>query len=689
MKKQLQMKGAMALFVGLAMGFSATAQTPNNSDRKDPTTQKANEKAYFEDSNLKKSTLPVVVNPSTFAKDAVLWSEDFASGFTGGTNGTWTTSGINANYVEYDLDGPDNLIPNGWGPLPSPTASNGFAIFDFYNRFPDPNGFATSPAEAKLTSPVINLGAGTTDAQIDLYMQLYNCCHATEKNMTIDISTDGGLTFPNSIVANADFDRNDRHWNLGLGYHFRWKISDYIVADPTNVVIRFNWTSTNADLNGQFDNTYFWMIDDITISDVPDHSLEFSALGSGAPAHDVIFDGDGANTKHGIMALGQATTIGMDGNIVNYGTVTQTNVKLKVDIEDDNGTTVTTLTSATGGTIAENDTLDFNTAFTSQTWTPSAAGVYNLIYSATSDSSNVPGFELQIDTFTLVVTNNTLHSMDWNAFSNNHGTNELGDDGSALASRLYFPNANVGAPSNHIYLEELDIRFSTQSTAGGEVLIEIQDTSIDLTAGFNNAPLFSKTFDVTAAMVGGTGTFDLRDSVWNPWKGIYEKFGRKLDANNSYYMVAYLFSNGGNSPVQIANDQTFPQPSLAAIMFNVADNRWYVGYTDNNLDFNAPWLRARFADTPDANIGLEEDKLVEFEVYPNPVTGNDFAIQITEGGTYSLELVNLSGQLIQSSEINVNGSEVSKVDVSTLAKGVYVLNVKGEKLTKSVKLTIK
>ena len=62
------MKGAMALFVGLAMGFSATAQTPNNSDRKDPTTQKANEKAYFEDSNLKKSTLPVVVNPALLLK---------------------------------------------------------------------------------------------------------------------------------------------------------------------------------------------------------------------------------------------------------------------------------------------------------------------------------------------------------------------------------------------------------------------------------------------------------------------------------------------------------------------------------------------------------------------------------------------------------------------------------------------
>ncbi len=688
MKKQLQMKGATALFVGLVMGFTATAQTQTNSDKKDPSTELGKKEAYIENNNLKKSTLPVVINPNTSSKDAVLWSEDFASGFAASTNGAWTTSGVNANFVEYDTDGPDNLIPNGWGPLPSPTAGNGFAIFDFYDRFPDaPGTFASTPAEAKLTSPVINLGAGTTDAQIDLYMQLYNCCHATEKNMTIDISTDGGLTFPNSIVANADFGRNDRHWNLGLGYHFRWKISNYIVADPTNVVIRFNWTSTSPDANAQYDNTYFWMIDDITISDVPDHSLEFTELGSGAPAHDIIFDGDGANSKMGIMALGQATSIGMDANIVNYGTVTQTNVKLQVNIEDDNGTNITTLTSATGGTIAENDTLDFNTLFTSQTWTPTAAGSYNFIYSMTSDSSGVAGFEAQLDTFTLNVTNNTLHSIDWNAFSNNIGTEELGDDGSGLASRLYFPNPNVDT-TDYIYLENLDIRFSTQSDAGGEVLVEIQDTSIDLATSFNNAPLFSGTFDVTTAMVGGTGTFDLRDSVWNAWLGEYELFGRELDANNSYYMVAYLFSNGGASPVQIANDQTFTQPSLSGIMFNVDDNRWYVGYT-TGLDMNAPWLRARFAENPDANIGLEEAKSNEYNVYPNPVLGNDFSLQIAEEGNYTLELVNLTGQLVQTSNIHTERNEVKKVDVSSLAKGVYVLNIKGDNLTESVKITVK
>lgn len=689
MKKQLQLKGAIALFIGLSLSLTSVAQTNTNSNLKDPASEKGKEQPYYENTNSRVSTLPIVLNPKTSGKEAVLWTEDFANGFTNSTNGAWTTGGTNANFVEYDTDGPDNLLQFGWGPLPSPSAANGFAIFDFYDRFPDPNGFATSPADATLTSPVIDLGVGTTDAQITMFMQLYNCCHATEKNMKIEISTDGGSTFPNEIIANADFDRNERHWNLGLGYEFRWKISDYIVDDPTNVVLRFSWVSTTADANGQYDNTYFWMIDDIEISNVPPHSLEFVALPNGAPAHDVIFGGDGANSKHGIMADGQSTNIGMDGNILNYGTITQTDVKLEVKILDDQDNVVTTLTSATGGTIAEDDTLDFNTAFTSGTFDPTVPGpgVYRFIYSATSDSSGVAGFEVQSDTFTFVNTDNTLHSIDWNAFSNNHGTNELGDDGSAMASRLFFPNPNLDT-NNFVYLESIDVRFSTQSTAGGEVLMEIQDTSIDLTTGFNNGPLFSKTFDVTNAMVGSTGTFDIRDSVWNAWTQTYDKFGHELDANNSYYIVAYLFSNAGASPVQLANDQTFPQPSFASIMYDVAQARWFTGYL-NSLTFNAPWLRARIADTPPANIGLNENTAFDFDVYPNPVLGSEVNVQLSEGGAYSLELVNTVGQLVKTQDINVNGNETTTINVSDLAKGVYVLNIKGGNVSESVKITIK
>lgn len=689
MKKQLQMKGAAALLVGISLSFTGIAQTNTNSNTLDASTLPAKRQAHLDPNTSRVSILPLVKNPKTNGAEAVLWTEDFANGFAASTNGAWTTGGVNANFVEYDTDGPDNLVAlnNGWGPLPSPTAGNGFAIFDFYDRFPDaPGTFASTAAEASLTSPVINLGAGTTDAQIDLYMQLFHCCHATDKNMTIQISTDGGLTFPNEIVANAAFDRNERHWTMGLGYHFRWKISSAIVADPTNVVIRFDWTSVNPDVNAQFDNTYFWMIDDITISNVPDHSIEFTETSNGAPAHDIIFDGDGGNSKHGIMALGQSTPIGFDANVVNYGTVTQTDVKLQIEIFDDNNTLLQTLTSANGGTIAENDTLDFNTLFSSTTWTPSAAGIYNFVYTVTSDSSNVPGFEVQSDTFTMVSTNNTLHSIDWGAFSNNVGTEELGDDGSALASRLYYPNPNVLANTNHIYLENVDIRFSTASAAGGEMLFQIQDTSIDLNTGFNLAPMFSETYDVTAAMVGATGTFDLRDSLFNTWSGVYEKFGHKLSSNESYYMVAYLFSNGGASPVQIANDQTFDQPGLSSVMYETSQARWFTGF-QNSLTVNAPWIRPRFAATPDG-IGLEENAILSVSAYPNPVSGNIVNINFPGAGTYSLELMTLSGQLVKSESLSVNGNETQTLDVSDLASGVYLLNVAGDNATESIKLTV-
>ena len=685
MKKQLRLSGAIALCVGLSVSFSSTAQTNNNSNRLDPNSIKAKEQSAYENTNSRISNLPVVVNPKT-APEAVLWSEDFASGFTGGVNGNWTVGGANSNWVQYDTDGPDNLLQFGWGPLPSPTTGNGFAIFDFYDRFPDPNGFATSPAEGTLTSPVINLGTNA-DVELVFYQQFYHCCNF-EWNGSIDISTDGGTSFPNSINVTEDFDRNERHWNLGLGYEFRYKLKNYIQADPSNVVLRFNWTSLTADANGQFTNTYFWMIDDIELRDVPAHSLQFTVASDGAPAHDAIIDGDGANTRMGIMPLFQKGTVTFDSNILNYGTETQDNLKLIVKIVDDQGTVVDSLFSAANGvSAAEDDTITYTQMVTSASWDPQATGTYSAVFTVHSDSINVAGFEIPSDTINFFITD-SLMSEDHNIFSNNHGTNDLGDDGSAVAARYLVKNANSDT-TGYTFIESIDLRFSTQSTAGGEVLIEVYDTNgFDFTGGFGGSALYSKSFDVTTAMVGGTGTFPIQDSVWNTWTQSYDVYNFPLQSGKPYFFVVYMFSNSGASPVQLANDQTFPQQGNSSVMYNVGQARWFTGY-QNSLTFNSPWIRVRYGATPASNIGLDEEvKAFDFDVYPNPVSTGSVNIELSKGGTYDIELVNTTGQIVKTETLSVNGVESNSINVSDLAKGVYIMNVTGDNTTESVKVTI-
>ena len=682
----------LTLGMGLIISSQSYSQNGTSFTRLDPNKQTAKPNSiHLEKTKSRITTLPIVVNPSA-KPEAILWSEDFASGFTGGVNGNWIVGGVNSNFVEYDTDGPDSLISNpalGWGPLPSPTAANGFVNFDFFLKVPDITGAGgTGPAEGTLTSPVINLG---TNANVELvfYQMIMHCCNF-EWNASIDISTDGGLSFPNSINVTEDFGRNDQHWNLGYGYEFRYKLKDYIQADPSNVVLRFNWTSTTADANGQFSNSYFWMLDDIVIRDVPENSLEFTVASDGAPAHDAIFDNDGRNTRTGIMPLYQKSTLTFDANVLNYGLNQQSGVKLLVDIYDDQGNPLANLTSAANNVIInENDTATYDSLFTSLAWDPPAVGAYDIVYTVTCDSINVPGFEIPIDTFRLFITD-SLQSVDWNSFDNNIGTEDLGNDGSAMLVRYPIKNPNSDT-TDRVFIESVDIRFSTRTVAGGEVLIEVYDTTggVDPANGPSGSPIYSQSFPVTATMVGSTGIFELKDSVFNDWTKKYDLFPLPLESGKSYFFVVHLFSNNGTSRIQIANDQSFPQQRLSRLMFNSDQGTWFAGF-EGNLDFNSPWIRVRYGATPH-DVGLDDElKTFDFEVYPNPTSTGKLNVELNEIGSYDIELISTTGHTVKTLNIEMNNNtlELHTIDVSDLAKGIYILNIVNNKSTQSVKVNI-
>ncbi|MDZ7848641.1 MAG: hypothetical protein U5L96_18935 [Owenweeksia sp.] len=296
--------------------------------------------------------------------------------------------------VMADADGPDSLLQFGWGPLPSPTASDSFAIFDFYNRAGSPWSFAANSAEGILTSPVIDL-TGNQFVEVNLWQQIYWCCEIGW-SATMDISTDGGLTFPNSKVLSVS-SRNDRHWELGLGYEFSFDISDEIAADPSNVVLRFNWSGLNADQNGQFTNAYFWMIDDITIQNLPDHQFKpvelFVENSTGTQVKvsepNRIISDPSSNTYHptyGQVTLENVVPLQFTSNAFNYGGQTQTNAFLQVEILDYNMQRIDTLNSPMIDSIQRGDSALFDVSRTTRTWTPTDTGTYHFLYRVLSDS---------------------------------------------------------------------------------------------------------------------------------------------------------------------------------------------------------------------------------------------------------------------------------------------------------------
>lgn len=571
----------------------------------------------------------------------------------------------------HDYDGPDSLLQFGWDALPSPTASNGFVTWDFYSRTPNWD-FAANPAVGTLTSPVIDLGTDTA-TYISFYQQLYWCCEV-DWEATIDVSTDGGVTFPKSIVVNNDFDRNERHWELGLGYHFTFRLTDYIKDDPTNVVLRFNWTGDQADQNGQYTNSYFWMVDDIEIHQVNDHHLRFAELSvpipgnedNTAPRHDIIYGTSGSG-KQGIMQVNEVVPISFDSNVENFGAKTQTNVKLRVDILDENDNLVTSLVSDSAD-LAPNDTLDFET-LTTPSWTPTAEGTYRVVYNAVSDSIFQPGAIMPSDTFTIYVTPE-LHSLDFNRFNNSFGTNDLGD-GSIMANQMHFPM--------ECELRSVNLRFSTASVGGGEVIIQVYDTTGFTQAnGFGGAPIISKNFQITQAMInsGATVAFDMTNNNQMP----------DIPAG-TYFFAVTMYSNDGDNPIQIANDQTFSQGGATWMFITESEGGstgWFTGYL-NSLTFNAPWIRARIS----PGIGIEENEVAKFSVYPNPSNGL-VKVDIEQEGSYTVEVVNMAGQLVYTDDVDVEGGALYTYDMnlSQLPKGVYTLNISSTKGSKATKISI-
>ncbi len=79
----------------------------------------------------------------------------------------------------------------------------------------------------------------------------------------------------------------------------------------------------------------------------------------------------------------------------------------------------------------------------------------------------------------------------------------------------------------------------------------------------------------------------------------------------------------------------------------------------------------------------------DVSIFPNPSKGI-VNIEISKGGFYKLEVVNMLGQRVYAENISANGNnERTELNLSNLAKGIYVVNFKGENFSKSTKLTIK
>ncbi|NVK04221.1 MAG: T9SS type A sorting domain-containing protein [Flavobacteriia bacterium] len=668
------MKKITLSLLGLAFGATSFAQTDQNQlpaqlTKMDP------EAVVRRTPQLSPSNGP----------EAIIWSEDFSNGIPA----TWSNQGFDGNMqpltaAQWEYRGPNTTPNNGTGsrgafanandPIQSPTRGNGFVIFD--SGFLDNAGNAQTAGQGAAPAP--HVGTLTTDT-IDLtnnslvMLEFSNYARVFFANFQVVFSADGGQTWNDTILVYSD-------GTLGINMasanadRVQYNVSQYI-GGSANAMMRFIFDGRPGNANGN--GYYFWCLDDIQLLDLPDHVLQFVTNTDGAPPHDMIFDNDGSNSKYGIMTLKQARPISFDGNILNFGGMTQTNVRLEIDILDGNNNNVQSL-SSTSVTLPSDSIADY-TVMNTVSWTPQTTGTYRVIYSALSDSVNGVDYDAPRDTFTIYVTD-SLWSLDFNVFDNRFGTDDIGADNSALAVRHELMNDER--------LFGVDIWLSATTVAGGLVEVTVYDTTgFSFTNGFPTNALAYSQHTVTGQDVASRMMrVPLSDANGNP---IY------LDASNTgaYYIVVTLFSNADANPINIRNSQTFEEPPASAIMYYTISNpRWYTGFT-GSLDLNAPHIRAITCPASNAaacmSISIDEIDLAnDIQLYPNPA--NEF-VNIEFGdvnGEMGVRVVDVQGRtVLESNEMAVEGT-VLPYDLSTLKPGIYILTLSHENSVSSFRLTV-
>lgn len=627
------MKKTAILFLSF---FSATAFAQN-----------APEHAPVKEAEDEFTSKIVKVKPQTESGSAVIWSEDFANGIPT----SWTNSGT-PTAAQWEYRGPSTTPDNSQGsrgayggatPIQSPTLSNGFVIFDsdYLDNGGVPGAFGTGAAPSPHTG-VLETGTIDLSNENDVLIKFYSNARNFQGNFLLAFSTDGGVSFGDTIAVHSSVGVNSATTNPSLE---EFNVSS-IIGGQSNVVVQFIF-------DGDY---YYWMLDDISIETVPRNSLRFTTF-QGAPPQDIIYrDTTTDEGPYGIMQKDQIVPMYFDANAFNFGTQAQTNVRLEVEVMDGSNL-VTTLTSNACPNLAPGDTCDFNTLKTPW-WTPDTIQTsYDLIFKITSDTLTAATTNA-FDTIPQFV-NNSLYGMDRSILSNVTSPTLL-----AVAARYPMTNPTDG---NNVLVSGVQTYISTASDSTADIEIAIYDT-----AGFpDNSPtlIASQVFSLSGADLGTTRTFDMTTN------------GNPISLpTGTYFVQASFFPNATDGVIRVGNDGSFEAGGTSLMLSD--DGNWYSGFL-NSSTFEAVWLRPVLV----SNVSITEKDLNSFSVYPNPVTGFGF-VEFEMGGSYDINVYDMVGNTVRSIEADVNANDRVKVSYDNLPAGVYLLNVAGEGLNKTVKLTV-
>lgn len=560
----------------------------------------------------------------------VIFSEDFANGFAGNNGfGPWTTGAPNGNIWKRTTTGPVGSYSVPTQIIASTSVANGFAAF--YSDSANCNctsGTANWPAtptewEGALESPVLDLSA-TPSVMLQWQQRLRWCCQATSPH-AVEVSTDGGLTWPTILEAATGIATNN-----DPGTQTRQlMLTGAITADPTQVKFRFKHNATAA--------AYHWQIDDVQLIELYSDDMKMD---------DGYLSQTGDGDEYGRIPANQfEPTMLIGGNVTNNGAQPQTNVTVTADVVGP---------------------VPFNTQIVLPSVDPGVSTPAEVDYTlpALTDGIYEATFTVSADAPDQVTTNNTFlrnFEVTPNRYSvDGIGIHPVANQSLGTLGTSSFTGAadglillNYYEVHNPLTVYGIEVVLGNTTVAGGYVIVSLRDTT----------PVFA-TPPAMTTVIAETDPYDI--TAANVTSGLAQVcFTSPVDLTpNGYFGSVSLFSNANASDIRVIDDLTVPQPGITSAIFIPNDNV----YSNGNA------LGIRLITNPSGTacaVGINDrSELQGVNIFPS-ITDGLVNVRTPKAGSYTIEVLDLLGQNVLSTRSN--GSTV--LDLSSQPEGMYMVRV--------------
>lgn len=546
--------------------------------------------------------------------------------------------------------------------LNSTTGDNGYLIFDLdaYNIFYTPDNWAEMPSGSSSVSlPLIDCSQHSS--VIIRFEQMLR--HFGYEQMSLEVTNDNGVhwaefdcTMGTGSTYNVLNIQNDEVAN------FAANISE-VAAGQSEVLIRITWSGSTL---------YFWMIDDMTLSEGWDNDLKMNHWELG-------LDNGNEDYDEGFYYMLPKTQIAyplgfFEASVENFGDTDQTGVHLNVNITK-NGVSQFEANSIqlTKETFSDPDTL-----YIDETYLPVEFGHYQLTFSMTgnqveqSSENNEKSYQFHI-TDSVFSRSTDLNESNYSGWRQGYESTHEGDflgtefkpvaDCEASSISVFIPRANVGTEFRYVLMEVLEEDDLTVV----EELITSDFAMVD-------SAILKQGWVTMALEPDGEGEFMLAGHTYIA----AIQYWSYIDAENL---------NNRNNSFWIGSNRNYPAANGRQWYFWESSEDWSSGNSFNYM------IRLNINNHENIIDGVDNINNAASlgQNYPNPFNRNtEIAYRISSDSDVRIEIHDISGKLVRQIDEGYKnaGLHKSRLSLTDLIAGIYYYTLFSENFTATKKMII-